>query len=308
LEKYFPQTFEQLLLPTRIKTMLIELKKKTGYRLLLHSSPGTGKTTTSRLMSAGEDYSVMYLSGSNEFTVDVYRSKVKNFSAGNSVLSKQKIIIIDEAERIRSDIQDAFKILLDKCTNVNFIFITNEVEKMNEAIRSRCTNIDYDFVGEDIEQQRKNFVSFAVSVAKAENINFDKIGMTNLYKLNFPDFRHLLVNLQQIKDSGDSITEDSVKRFSESGKQLTELYDLIMNPAINGKELYLEVTKFKGKEKDCLIALGEPFFKYLNDQEKYDKTLQVAIIVSRYCDSFIDSINKFVTFLSCVVELKGYFK
>lgn len=308
LEKYFPKTWEDLILPLRIKSILSENRDKKGFRLLLHSSPGTGKTTTSRIMTTGDNFQVMYLSGSNDFNIETFRNKVVGFASGMSVLKKQKTIIIDESENIRDNLQDAFKIILDQCVSVNFIFITNEVSKMNEAIRSRCTNIEYDFSGDDLIEQQRNFINFAINICKSENIVYDKQGIKALYQLNFPDFRHLLVNLQQIQDSKESVTIEAIKRFSESGKRITELYDIVENPAINGKDLYAEMTKFKGKEKECFLSLGEPFFEYLNEKNFYDKTLEVAIIISRYCDSYNTTINKFVCLLSCIVELKSLFR
>ena len=308
LEKYFPKTWDDLILPTRVKKILLENRNKIGYRLLLHSSPGTGKTTTSRLICQGNDNEIMYLSGSNDFNIETFRSKVMSFAGGISVLQKQKTIIIDESENIRDNIQDAFKIVLDKCVKVNFIFITNEVEKINDAIRSRCTNIEYDFGNEDLIEQKQNFISFAIKICKDENIKYDNKGLKTLFNLNFPDFRHLLINLQQIQDVNESVTFENVKKFSESGKQIIELYDIVENPAINGKDLYGELTKFKGKEKECFLSLGEPFFEYLNKKNLFDKTLNVAIIVSKYSDSYINSINKFVTLMACIIELKSLFR
>lgn len=308
LEKYFPQEWEDLILPVRIKTLLSENRNKSGYRLLLHSSPGTGKSTTSRLIAKGPTNEVMYLSGSNDFNIETFRTKVMGFASGMSVLKKQKTVIIDEAENIRDALQDSFKIVLDKCLGVNFIFITNEVEKMNDAIRSRCTNIEYDFGGDDLEEQKKNFIGFAIKVCKAENIVYDGAGIKALFQLNFPDFRHLLVNLQQIQDSHETVILENVKKFSELGKKMLELYAVIENPAITGKDLYSEVSKFKGKEKECFLSMGEPFFEHLNEKQLHNKTLEVAIVVSKYSDLYVSSINKFVTLMACVVELKSMFR
>ena len=129
-----------------------------------------------------------------------------------------------------------------------------------------------------------------------------------MFNLNFPDFRHLLINLQQIQDANENVTFENVSKFSESGKQIIELYEIVENPAINGKDLYSELTKFKGKEKECFLSLGEPFFTYLNKKNLFDKTLSVAIIVSKYSDSYVISINKFVTLMACIIELKSLFK
>lgn len=308
LEKYFPQTWEDLLLPSRIIQILDENRKKKGYRLLLHSSPGTGKTTTARLICAGSDYERMYLSGSNDFNIETLRSKVMGFASGMSVMRKEKVIIIDEFENVRDNLQDAFKIILDQCVNVNFIFITNEVEKINEAIKSRCTSLEYDFSGQDLEEQKSNYITFILKVCREQDIAFEKPGIKALFNLNFPDFRHVLVNLQQIQDADEAVTLENVKKFSETGKRMLDLYDIIENPAITGKELYGELTKFKGKERECFMSLGEPFFEYLNEKNLHDKTLEVAMIVSKYSDSFVISINKFVSLMACIVELKSMFR
>jgi replication-associated recombination protein RarA len=308
LEKYFPKEWDDLILPKEVKDNLTKIRASKGYRLMLYSTPGTGKTTTSRLIASGSDYEILYLSGSNDFNIETLRSKVMTFSAGISVLQKQKIVIIDEAENIRDNLQDAFKILLDKATNVNFIFITNEIEKINSAIRSRCANFDYNFTGEQLEEQKRNYVKFLVDICKTENIDFEPKAVKLLFQINFPDFRHLLIQLQSVKDLNQKLTVPVVKAFSENGKQNLDLYECIENPAIFADVLYSKLTEFKGNEKEALTSLGEPFFCYLNEKGFYDKTLNSAIIVAKYSDMYVTSINKFVTFMSCVIELKTLFR
>lgn len=308
-EIYFPNSWEDLILPVRVlgelKTVK-ERKSKKGYRLLLHSSPGTGKTSTSRIITIGDD--ILYLSGSNDFKIDTIRSKIMPFASGHSVLGKQKTVVIDEAENIRNNLQDTFKIILDQCDDVNFIFITNHFNEMNEAIVSRCTCIDYDFTGSEMEEQKGKYVGFAVKVCQEQKIPFENRALKDLCLRNLPDFRHLLVELQTILDRGTGVTEQVVKDLSITSKEMPELYELVMSPAIQAENLYAEVVLLKGKEKECLIALGEPFFNHLNSENRFDLTLQAAIIISKYSDSYVASINKFVTLLSCIVELKSLFK
>ncbi len=309
METYFPKTWEDIKLPSRVKNLLTEMQNKPGYRLLLYSSPGTGKTSTARvLVGDSSKFEVQYLSGSNDFKIETLRSKVMQFATGFSVLQKHKVVIIDECENIRDNLQDSFKILLDQCKNVSFIFITNEVEKVNTAIRSRCTQIEYEFSGEDLAEQQANYIKFAVQICKEQNIEFENAAIKQLYIRLFPDFRHLIVSLQQIKDSKKSLTLDVVKAMSDNGKQMKDLYELVLDVQLSQKAMYEAASKFKGKERECLMTLGEPFFQYLNDEEKFDKTLQAAVIVAKYSDMFVTSINKFVTLLSCLVELRSIFR
>ena len=61
LEKYFPKKWEDIKLPERIKNVLTKMQEQTGYRLMMYSSPGTGKTTTARLMvSDTSKFETMY--------------------------------------------------------------------------------------------------------------------------------------------------------------------------------------------------------------------------------------------------------
>ena len=275
-------------------------------RFLLEDFTVTHNTTTARLLSL--DCEVMYLSGSNDFNIETLRQKVMAFSAGMSVNNKQKNVIIDEFENIRDNLQDAFKIILDQCKRVNFIFITNEVEKVNSAVRSRCTNIDYNFIGDYLDEHKKLYVQYIVKICKENNIEYEPEGLKQLYIRNFPDFRHVLVNIQQIKDSGSAITVDSVKDCNDDAKQMKDLYEIIEDHFISSGDLYTKLSTFKGNEKECLISLGEPYFRYLNDKNMFDKTLEAAMVVSKYCNMYNNTINKFVTFISCITELRTLFR
>lgn len=309
LEKYRPKTLEEMKLPKRIMNILLEVQRTQGYRLLLFSSPGTGKTTTAKLLTGDQTKNeVLYLSGSNDFNIQTLRDKVMTFSSGYSITGKQKTCIIDECDNLRNDIQDAFKIILDQCRKVNFIFITNEVEKVNSAVKSRCTNLEYDFTAQEKTEQENYYVQFAVDVAKAEGIKFTPSGMKELYKINFPDFRHLLVTLQQIKDGDTEISIETVKNISEIGNQNTELYEIIENVSLAPNLFYQQLTQFKGKEKEAMLSLGEPFFRYLNNKGLYDHTLKSSIFVADYSNKFVNSLNRFTTFFACCTALRTLFR
>ena len=146
IEKYVPKTFDELKLPNRIESVINNSINRKGYRLLLFGTQGTGKTTTARLMNADKSkFEVLYLSGSNDFNIDTMRTQIYPFCSQHSITGKQKTLIIDECENISNKIQDAFKVILDSSKNVNFIFITNEIEKIIEPIQSRFTKLEYNF-------------------------------------------------------------------------------------------------------------------------------------------------------------------
>ena len=306
LEKYTPKTWDDIKLPEKIRTILTEMQQKQNYRVMMYGSAGLGKTSTAKLMVSDKSkYQVLYLSGSNNFTIETYREKIAVFCSGFASNNKQKVVIIDECENIRDNLQDAFKILLDQVTRVSFIFITNEIEKVNAAIRSRCTQLEYNFAGSELQEQKRNYVQFVMDICRKESIEFEKSGIKLLYERVFPDFRHTLVFLQQIVDAKLPLNVESILAFSESGKRNLELYELIENKILSSKEFYEKATTFKGRERECFASLGEPYFEYLNEQGKHELTLKSAVIVSKYSEQFLESINKFVTLISCLIELRS---
>jgi DNA polymerase III gamma/tau subunit len=306
LEKYEPKTLADLYLPSRVRTLITETTTdRVGWRIFQPGTRGTGKTSVAKVISKGGD--VLYLSGSNDFNVEVMRKKVYPFVSAHSVMNRQKFLIVDECENINNKIQDAFKIVLDQCKSVNFVFNTNEPENVIPEIKSRCTNIPYDYQGHEIKDQQGNYVLYAKKICDENNIQYDNPGLKELYLINFPDFRHLLIVLQQFIDSKKSVTKDNVKILSESGTVNEELYRLIEEEH-NPQAFYEGVTTFKNKERECLISLGEPYLAYLISRGKFEQCLKAASIVADYSFRYVTTINKFGTFFACVIELKAIFR
>lgn len=307
LKRYFPKTFDDVYLPAAIKQTLITKMQKGGYCIMLHSTPGTGKTTTSRLMTLNDN--VLYMSGSNDILIDVYRSKILPFCTGFDFEGKQRTLIIDEADGLSKKIQEAFKVVIEKCNTVNFIFLTNDFEKMNDAIKSRAGGgINFNFSGDMLKEQINNFIRFTLDVCKSENLKYDAAGLNYLYTQIFPDFRKLLLSLERLHEMGLDITIDNIKRIEDNVVRDIALYEMIINPAITDKELYEKVSVYIGKEKQVLQSLGEPFFAFLNSKNLHKQTLLSGSIISKYCGIFEGSINKSALLLGVIVELKTLFR
>lgn len=303
-QKYFPKDFSQLFLPERIHKLIEENKQREGYRMLFYGPAGTGKTSTARLLNNKKDYDVLFKSGSNDFSIQTLREYIYPFiSSHSNIMGKQKTVIIDECERMSPKIQDAWKVILDQATKVNFIFITNEIENLTQPIKSRFTKIEYNYTDQELKTQKINYINNIIKLCKDENIPYDNDGVKQLFLRHFPDFRQILIILQQFIDNNDEVNLQNVMNLNESATKDIELYELFAIQST--QEFYQKATQYKGREKDALLSLGEPFFEYLNAQGKFDKTLKAAIIVSNYSNQYLTTFNKFVCLFSCLTEIKN---
>lgn len=300
LIKYEPKTLEELQLPKRITETL---KTKIGnppFKLLLFGTQGTGKTSTAKLITKGHEK--LYLSGSNEFTINTLREKIYPFMGNHSVLGKEKTLIIDEFERTKPAIQDAFKIILDQ-SPINVIFLTNHIDKVIPPIQSRFQQIDYNYKGAEITEQKQYYASFLKRVVIEEKIKYvDDGSLMKIFNICFPDFRKLLNTLQDFVDSKTVISQESLAIMLDNGQQNLELYELLA--MADDSTFYTKATEYKGKETDCLMSLGDPFFKWLNAQQKHDKVIKAAPIVANYSNQMGSTPSKFGSFFACICELR----
>ena len=103
VEKYRPAKVEDCILPESIKTTFQEyVNRKEIPNLLLSGSAGVGKTTIAKALceEVGCDYLV--INGSDENGVDTIRVKIKSYASSMSLLGGRKVIIIDEADYLKS--------------------------------------------------------------------------------------------------------------------------------------------------------------------------------------------------------------
>lgn len=304
VEKYYPKDFTQLYLPARIQDVLQKNSERKGYRLLFYGPAGTGKTSSARLLNPKDKFEILFKSGSNDFSLQTMRDSIYPFISSHShILNKQKTVIIDESERMSPKIQDTWKVVLDQAVNVNFIFITNEIEQLTPYIKSRFDRVEFNYKEDELQKQKINYINNIINICKNENIPYKDDGIRALFIKNFPDFRQILRVLQQFIDTKQEVNLINVKSLVESAQKDVELYKIfeIQDP----QKFYEKATEYKGREKETLISLGEPFFEYLNDLGKFDKTLKCSVIVSSYSNQYITTFNKFVCLFSCLTELKN---
>lgn len=304
VEKYYPKDFSQLYLPQRIQDVLEQNKDRKGYRLLFYGPAGTGKSSSARLLNPKKNFEVLFKSGSNDFSLQTMKDSIYPFISTHAhILNKQKTVIIDESERMSPKIQDAWKIVLDQAVNVNFIFITNEIEQLTPFIKSRFDKIEFNYKEGELQVQKINYINNMINICKNENIPYKDDGIRALFVKNFPDFRQILRVLQQFIDTKQEINGINVKSLVESAQKDIELYKIF--EIQDTQKFYEKATEYKGREKETLISLGEPFFEYLNDLGKFDKTLKCAEVVATYSNQYITTFNKFVCLFACLTEIRN---
>lgn len=144
--KYRPQSLDEIKGNEEVISALKTLLKKKDkedfpHTFLFYGSTGTGKTTTARILAKELEVSNFDLREINvaDFRgIDTVREIIKS-SQFLPLNGSRRMWIIDEAQKLTSDAQNAFlKILEDSPAHVFFVICTTEPQKLIDTLKGRC--------------------------------------------------------------------------------------------------------------------------------------------------------------------------
>jgi len=174
-EKYRPKTVNECILPDRIKkTFLSMVAKKNIPNLMLSGGSGTGKTTAARALCAEIGYEVMFINASKNRGIDMIRSDIADVAGTISFEGKPKAIILDEADGLTFDAQQAIRASIEEYSKTRFILTCNNKNKLLKPIHSRTDNIDFKILDSEKMDVMSKFLERIFEILKLENVTFDK--------------------------------------------------------------------------------------------------------------------------------------
>lgn len=213
VEKYRPKKLEDLVSHEDIiKTIRKFIQEDQVPHLLFYGPPGTGKTSTI-LACAKELYSpqqfpsmVLELNASDDRGIGIVRGQILTFASTRTIFkSGFKLIILDEADAMTQDAQNALRRIIEKYTeNVRFCIICNYLSKIIPALQSRCTRFRFGPLSTDQIVPRLDYV------IEKEELTVSNDGKDALITLAEGDMRKVLNVLQSTWLAYKSVTEDSV--------------------------------------------------------------------------------------------------
>lgn len=240
--------------------------------------PGTGKTTAALCLARdlyGETYRehLMELNASDERGIDVVRETIKTFARSRSIGDIPfKIMILDEADNMTTDAQQALRRTMEKYTeSCRFLMCANYSGKIIEPIQSRCAPFRFTFLPKEDHDQ------FVCSVAQKEGVTLLPEGLAAIYDVCGGDMRRAMNTLQSAASLGKPVDEKSV--YSVTGR--ANPYDVqnMLTTALNGnfadarKQLRDMLQKYGVAGSDVVRQIHSELFK----SKDIPETLKVHI-------------------------------
>ena len=287
IERFRPKTFDKLILKDKEKNVIInyiKIPKLLPSFIFYSKSPGTGKTSTAKIIIDALGCDSLKINSSDERGIETIRDKVSMFAKSLSTNGIKRCIFLDEADGLTKQAQDSLRNLMETYSdNAFFIFSCNDFTKIIDPIKSRCISINFQF------PDKRSIFDRIFRICKEENIEGSVSSLVEYY---YPDIRSMIAELQEAKLSGNPL-EFKYQRFEDfleliKKKDFETIKDIVYSTPFNFK------------------AFNKWFFDYIfKNFEKYgfDKAKEIVNSLAETEKYSTLNVNLEVIFIANVMEI-----
>lgn len=280
-DEIFDNLWVNLHAPKSIAEMVLskEVRKQVNHfledndipNLIFCGKPGQGKTTLATLLCKEIGATSLKINASRDNTIDVIRNRVTNFAQTMSYDGSLKVIILDEADRLTMDAQQALRGIIEEyAAHTRFILTANEGARIHDALKSRCIPLN-------VIPPFDDFKKYIVNILKVRSIKVTQESVKQLaiaLKKYYPDIRKTIGFIQK-SSVGGILTIDEQAEITDSF--ISKLIKAIDNTdPIKIREIWLKSeNEFQGDYQSLLKEIHN----FIYENEDFDEITRAKIIL-----------------------------
>ena len=225
--------------------------------LILEGPAGTGKTSTALVIARtlfGEFFRSNFLemNSSDARGIETVRNEIKTFARTAPLNAEFKILLLDEADNMTNDAQQALRRTMERYSNIcKFIFSVNNLEKLIDPIQSRCEI--FRFAPLAISDMSLRLCFIYEQEKKTSSINVAS-ALEKVAEYSHGDMRKAINHLQLLLASGEELTEASVESIKPINYGIL-IFDSLQKGRLLEARKHLQIALELGYKEDYIIEL-----------------------------------------------------
>lgn len=264
ITKHAPKTIKESFWPDNVLKSLSTMSHN-----LVIGPPGTGKSSTIQAYLKENDFSFIYLNGSDARGLDAVRNTIQSYIDYNTVDgTENRAVLIDEIDGFTTAAFNALRSVMEHANGVKFFATANNGRVIPAPIKSRFNVTEIDI---NAPEFKKKWLYRIQEILDKENVIYNKDNELALaLKEIFPDFRKACQLVAK------AITDDNVldtKMLSQEASNNTIVTDseatykwLLGSSADNIYHTLRSISSYN----EIMQTFASPFIEWL--QPKFDAT------------------------------------
>ncbi|WP_232686123.1 replication factor C large subunit [Halobacterium zhouii] len=178
--------------------------------VVLHGSPGVGKTSAAHALAEDKGWDVIELNASDQRTADVVE-RIAGEAAKTGTLTGgsggRKLVVMDEADNLHGNVDrggSAAITRLVKEATQPIVLIANEFYDMSNGLRNAAEDIEFRDVS------KRSIVPVLRDICRREGIEYEDAALDAIAEQNSGDLRSAVNDLQALAEETELLTEDDV--------------------------------------------------------------------------------------------------
>jgi len=275
ISKYKPYYISDFHTDENFQFVLNTLFDIDNLNVLFVGNPSSGKTTLLYAIirqyyglskeSTFPENNILHINNLKEQGINYFRNEMKTFCRSSStIFGKKKLLIIDDIDMINEQSQQVFRNYIDKYkSNVNFISVCTNIQKVIESIQSRTHIIRLE------PPTKTHFQVIMQNIIQEENLALSEEIQTYIIQTSNNSIRVLINYLEKI-------------------------YIYVSSSLSCGELLDLDTCK-----KLCNIISVDYFEKYIQyiKQKQITEAIHILYYIHDYGYSVIDILDYFFNFV-----------
>ena len=217
-EKYRPSTLSAVRGNDKARDALAEWAETwDDHReaVVVHGSPGVGKTSAAHALAADMEWETVELNASDQRTADVIerfagrasKNATLSGSTGADDTGGRQLVILDEADNIHGNYDRGGASAITRVVKDSgqpIVLIANDYYEMSRGLRNACQEIEFRDVS------ARSIVPVLRDICRREGIDFDADALDRIAEVNDGDLRSAVNDLQAAAEADRRLSVEDV--------------------------------------------------------------------------------------------------